>query len=202
MQELLAHGDRRVVLARRDFRFGERHAQPLLGAVGLGVVTVVRRARVVRQRESQQGVRLHTARREADHLHVAVAMRQPIHAVATLVDRVLGAGDREVAHATAAAVQRNLDAAARGEQDLAARCIHGKPAGLHFLHRRAEGLAQSVAGTGLQIAWRVQRVGCIECNGVELGCRHRHAAPELVPHMRAARGHVARVVPGAQGRAT
>ncbi len=149
----------------------------------------------------EQRMGLHPARGERDHLQVAVAVRLAVHGIPALVDGIFRAGDGEVADAGAPAVQRHLPAAAHREQHLAARRIDSEAALLHLGHGGTEGLLQRAGRRGIQAARRVQRIGRIERRGVELGSGHLHAAPELIPHVRAARIAVAGVVPGTQGGA-
>jgi hypothetical protein len=188
-----------------DVRFRERHLEPLALAVGARVVAVVRGGRIVRQREREEGMRLHAAFGEAHDLHVAVAVRVAVHRVAALVEPVLRARDGEVARSAAAAVQRDLLAAARGEQVLAAHRVDRVAAGLHARHGGAEGLRSCVRPV-LQAARRVDRVARAEGHVVERGRGiQRRAAPELVPQVRTARRGHAGVVPRRErgaGRAT
>ncbi|CAK9187559.1 unnamed protein product, partial [Ilex paraguariensis] len=199
----LAHGLRLVGRAGLDGAVGERQLEPLARTVGLGVVRIVGRGRIVRQREGQEGMGLHSGRREAHHLHVAVAVRLPVHAVAALLYLVFRAGDGEVAHLAASAIQRRLLSATLREQHGATRRIHGKAAGLHGLHCFGERLLQRRLGRGLDAARRVDGVGRIEGHGIQVGRFDLagHALPELVPDMGAPGCRRARAVPGLQRRA-
>ena len=128
----LLHAGGGVAWAGGDFALGERHAQPLLGSVGPGVIAVVWRGRIVRLRIGDEGVRLHTTCRETHHLHVAVASGLVVHGVAATLYGVFRASDGEVTRPVTTTVQRYLAAAARGKQDVATLRIHGKAAACHL----------------------------------------------------------------------